>query len=425
MPFYPATVEVGYFTWSLLPELFPVSFPGVKTSRDDVLVEIDRDKLEARLRLYFDPSKSDDEIAALAPRLMESTSRFDARATRAYLLGRGFLPENIVRYCYRPYDVRWLYWEPETALLDRNRAEYVPHVFDGNVWLEARQKQSKEGFDRGYIVSVLADNFGSGLSSFFPLYLRSWPDAGSLFSAQGDIRPNLANEASQYLDELEARETDLFYHAVALLHSPAYRRENANALRQDWPRIPLPDNADLLRTSAKLGRTIAVLLDGDEPIPDDLPDFILDILSGIAVPQRVGGGQLDPDNDLNITVNWGYLGQAGATMPGRGKTEVHPVSSPYRILGETSFDVFLNDSAYWGNIPVQVWNYTLGGYQVIKKWLSYRETDILGRPLRIEEVRMVQGIAQRIAAILLLGPQLDENYELVKRNLRVLDSAGG
>ena len=56
-------------------------------------------------------------------------------------------------------------------------------------------------------------------------------------------------------------------------------------------------------------------------------------------------------------------------------------------LGETTFDVYLNDRAYWRNVPAAVWNYKLGGYQVLKKWLSYRERPILARPLLPEEVQ--------------------------------------
>jgi hypothetical protein len=60
-----------------------------------------------------------------------------------------------------------------------------------------------------------------------------------------------------------------------------------------------------------------------------------------------------------------------------------------------------------------VWTYTIGGYQVIKKWLSYRERDVLGRPLTIEEVREITGTARRVAAILLLEPRLDANYRAI------------
>ena len=70
-------------------------------------------------------------------------------------------------------------------------------------------------------------------------------------------------------------------------------------------------------------------------------------------------------------------------------------------LGETTFDVYLNERAYWRNVPAAVWNYKLGGYQVLKKWLSYRERPILARPLLPEEVQHFTDTARRIAAILL------------------------
>ena len=84
------------------------------------------------------------------------------------------------------------------------------------------------------------------------------------------------------------------------------------------------------------------------------------------------------------------------------------------MLGERTCDVYLNEFAYWSNIPLRVWEYTIGGYQVMKKWLSYREEKLLGRPLTKEEVRYVQEMARRIAAILLLEPALDANYQNVK-----------
>jgi hypothetical protein len=70
-------------------------------------------------------------------------------------------------------------------------------------------------------------------------------------------------------------------------------------------------------------------------------------------------------------------------------------------------------TGYWRNVPRNVWEYHIGGYQVIKKWLSYREDEILGRPLKPEEAREVMNMARRIAAIILLQPKLDENYRTV------------
>ncbi len=88
-----------------------------------------------------------------------------------------------------------------------------------------------------------------------------------------------------------------------------------------------------------------------------------------------------------------------------------------RLLGPNARDIYLNDVAYWKNVPAQVWDYMIGGYQVVKKWLSYRERTMLGRALTPAEAREVRDMVRRIAALLLLQPELDANYAAVKANV--------
>jgi hypothetical protein len=91
-----------------------------------------------------------------------------------------------------------------------------------------------------------------------------------------------------------------------------------------------------------------------------------------------------------------------------------------------SCDIYLNDNACWRNIPEAAWKYTIGGYQVLKKWLSYREKPLLGRGLTPDEVRYVTEVARRLAALTALQAALDANYRGViqtayprRRRLRV------
>lgn len=72
-------------------------------------------------------------------------------------------------------------------------------------------------------------------------------------------------------------------------------------------------------------------------------------------------------------------------------------------LGENTFDIYLNSRAYWRNIRVAVWEYRLGGYQVLKKWLFYRSRPILGRDLKPEEASYFAEAVRRIADALLDG----------------------
>jgi hypothetical protein len=127
---------------------------------------------------------------------------------------------------------------------------------------------------------------------------------------------------------------------------------------------------------------------------------------------------------LELTAGWGHAGKGGVTMPAKGKITLREMTPGERgvlpkgaigILGEQTCDVWLNERAYWRNIPLRVWEYSLGGYHVIKKWLSYREKELLARSLTVEEARYVTEMARRIAAILLLSPALDANYRAAKQ----------
>jgi len=122
LPFRPAEIAEGYLSWPKIPELFPVSFPGIITARDSFVVDVDKDVLEQRLMVYFNPACSDDEVARVSPAAMADASRFEAIATRRRLVSRGFLADRLVPYQYRPFDTRWIYWEPDTKLLHEKRS---------------------------------------------------------------------------------------------------------------------------------------------------------------------------------------------------------------------------------------------------------------------------------------------------------------
>jgi len=223
---------------------------------------------------------------------------------------------------------------------------------------------------------------------------------------------NLSPVARAYLHSLGLPNPDgdaetaevIWMHALAIGYAQAYLTENADGIRQGWPRIPLPVTKEALLASAALGRQVAELLDAETPVAGVTAGSIREDLKAVAVFTRTDGKKVNPDaGDLDLTAGWGHAGKEGVTMPGRGKVE---------SAGD-SFDIYLNSLTCWRNVPAPVWEYTIGGYQVIKKWLSYREKPLLGRGLTVAEVRYVTETARRIAALLALQPALDANYRAV------------
>jgi hypothetical protein len=423
-PFKPGQFESEYLTWARLLELMPTSFPGVKTARDGSLVSIDESPLRRRIERYFDARLADDQVAEAVPELMGDDARFDAKETRRYLVRRGIQGGRFIPYYYRPFDIRWLYWDPETKLLDEKRTEYLPHVCPGNPCMVLAQR-SRKGFYPPIVSShVVSYHVIESMSLAFPLHLKG---EEHLWAGNAAKNANLSDRATAYLTTLLGTTEQLFYHVLAVLHSPDYSSENVGALRQDWPRIPLPATRRALETSAALGRQVAALLDVQHAVKGVTTGKIAPELKTIGLITHVEGKQINDADDLAVTAGWGNPGRGGITMPAGGKSvprgfapeelfalcgEPEPVEENSTItrLGGTTFDIYLNGRVYWRNIPAAVWEYTLGGYQVIKKWLSYREHKILGRPLRADEARYVTEMARRIAAILLLHGELDDNY---------------
>ena len=419
LPFTVVEVNQDWGDWPSLPDLFPASFPGVHTGRDRFLVDIDLDRLQRRVGDYFDSSLTHEEISRLYPAAVRNSSAFavsDGRLVRDAMLSRGGpIKGGFVRDSYRPFDNRWLYWEEDRRLLTAPAPDYWQHIFEGNLWLSSAQHLRKGESEPQACIAKHVGSFHliERGAAMFPAWLHS--KGLALDGGAEQRRPNLSAAAQRYLDRLGLGVEELFHHALAVLHDPAYREANAGALRMEWPRIPLPGwpdgdaprAADELRASAARGGELAALLDPETPVLGVTAGTLRPELATIAVPSTAVGRNMS-GGDFALTAGWGHFGTGDAVMPGHGRAversyaaaEWEASAAAATTLGTITYDIHLNDNAHWSNVPAAVWNYKLGGYQVLKKWLSYREHKVLGRNLMPDEVQYFTDTARRIAAIM-------------------------
>jgi hypothetical protein len=410
----PSSIESDYASWPRLPELAGSDLiAGLQEMRRETLIGHDRDELIEKMQLYYDESVTLAELLTLGAGPAENMAEFDAAKAREKLLkAEPFSRENLRRYHQRPFDKAWCYLTHLRPIWNRSRPELAALVSRDNPCVVSRafRERPLEG-PHMLITTALPDYH----------LLRPNCSAAAFFLYDG--RANLSVLARTWLANLHLPLPDTdgstaslpWYHALAIGYSSAWLVENADGIRQDFPRIPLPNTAALLHESAALGARVAALLDPDTPVPGITTGTIDPPLATIAVPARRGGGPLT-EAERALTAGWGHAGKDGAAMPGRGRI----VSRPYTpaedaaaacpTLGTTTNDIFLNDTGYWRNIPAEVWNFTIGGYQVLKKFLSYRELPLLKRPLTPGEVRYVRDVARRLAALRLMAPELDANY---------------
>jgi len=451
--FRPSFVTASYLTWPAPVDLCaeaPIS--GLQEMRRGALMDIDRGALGERMRMYCDPRVDWPTLKGLNIGLTKDGGRYDAKACRSKVLANEkFNTEQIHRYALYPFDNRWCYHSNVRPLWNEPRPALAAQSWPGNRFFVTRMFAERPHEQVPMIVTpalpdyhLLRPNTVAIPVGLRPTAVTRDPAQIPLLHTEAAPKPNLSAAALAYLGTLGITTTGagpeiaelIWMHALAIGYSPRYLSENADGIRQDWPRIPLPDGKDALLRSAGLGKQIAALLDTEKPVSGVTSATLRPELRVVAVISRFGGGSLDTGaGDLAVTARWGHRGKDGVVMPGKGRAverayqsaelgviEQGAIAAGLSLdealaqLGETTFDIYLNNSAYWSNVPARVWSYTIGGYQVVKKWLSYREFGLLGRPLTPDEAREVRDMARRIAAILLLQPQLGANYIAVKDN---------
>ncbi len=450
-------VSSEYESWFKLNDLADELSNGLMEKRGSALIDIDHEDLENRMKMYFDKSVEFEMLAKLDTGLTKDAAGFEPRKVRKKLQEFKFESDKLQRYSLRPFDTRWCYYSEVNPLWNRSRPTLWQHSEKGNLYLVSRPAgvAKPEGLPI-YFTSLLGDNDSlRGHAYYFPLRLYSKDSKkietqDNLFGeSETEIRANLSETAREYLRKLDFAEVDsgevvtekgetvhvaslVWFHALAIGYSSSYLTENEDGIRQDFPRIPLPAKREDLIASALLGKKVADLLDTEKQVAGVTAGKLSEVLRTICIASHAEGLQFQ-DDDFRVTANWGYGGKGGITMPGKGKTNERDYTEKeltalektgaefglsreerLQCLGEKTFDVYLNDVAFWRNVPENVWNYYIGGYQVLKKWLSYRELALLGRNLNLDEITEVTNMMRRISAILLLEPNLNENYRKIK-----------
>jgi len=452
--FRPEKVPLSYRTWPRLTDLCETSpSNGLMEKRGGALIGIDREPLEQRMKDYFDPGLTWEEYGARHKELTQDQARFDPALTRNKAIAKEkYKPDRVLKYAIRPFETRWCYYTGIRPVWNEPRPALWEQSFPGNAFLMSRPSgvANPEGVPL-YFTRLLGDNdFQRGHSYYIPLRLAPKGHREDIERQQGStvhmpLKANLSAAARRYLSAVGIDDPDsdeslaalVWLHSLAVGYSPIYLDENADGIRSDWPRIPFPSIKELLLESASFGRRVAVLLDTESQVTGVTSGSAMEpifLLTGLV--ERVGGGQLDPNSgDLNLTAGWGHAGKDGVTMPARGTIRERPFTTEEKaaiaataeswgiepekavaLVGPDTRDVYLNEHAFWKNIPATVWEFYIGGYQVIKKWLSYRERDLLGRAMKVEEVIEVTAMARRLTALVLLRPTLDENYRKIKGN---------
>jgi hypothetical protein len=414
----PKTIEGGFEAWPSLDELFPTNFQGVNHNRglEGGIIDTDRAALERRLRAYFE-AKNFQTAKKVSEEIATARARYDPEKVWLTLKVSGhFRNDAIVPLLTFPFDRRYIYYVGTDKWLNEARQEFARNSSD-NEWLitvpEPRKASETWPVYANELVNLHVHERGSVV---FPRETRGEDlladrDANLPEATWRVLRDHFGLKGERRDDPARRLTAKLFRVAFAILHAPSYQAEHKSALSADWAHLPIPKDVKLFDRLATAGDQVTRLLDAARDASDVIRAVVgADRARALGPLKRVDGKQVRPD-DLKLTVTyWG--GGKGRWKARPFTAEELPATDYGEAWGERTGDLFLNDDAYFGNVPELVWNYQLGGYPVLKKWLGYRQADRRdGSPLTNDERQWFRQIVQRIAALLALGPSLDGLYQ--------------
>lgn len=362
----------------------PLTATGFQSHRDQFAISIVRSTLRDRIEDLIDGSPSDNQL-----REDFDLGDWDIRKARVKLGSEDDWEESLVDCLYRPFDRRFCYLSE--AVMDRPRRDVMQHVVvHENVCLNVVRQTKMESWQHAVVSNAPTPAVYVEVkdgSNLFPLYL--YPDGGkmSLFDssepsdAPGGRRPNLAPE---FIEDFAARlkmsfipdgkgdlvnnfgPEDAFDYMYAVFHSPTYRSRYAEFLKIDFPRLPLTSKVELFRKLYALGSELVDLHLMEKHAP-------------------------------TIT-----------TYPVAGENKVDKVR--YTAPGEAGSDqgrVWINREQYFEGVPPELWNFHVGGYQVLQKWLKDRK----GRKLTYDNLTHYRHIVSALNETIRLMSEIDAAIE--------------
>ena len=347
-----------------ITDIFPLHAAGSQTRRDNVCVDYDKENLINRF--------SD---IAINTNLEELKQKYNIKDTEYWSLEKAKLhiQENEIKsklllYAYRPFDNRWVYYNPNIIERGDSRKELMGHLLKGNnIALLSCRQQVEPGFYHIFCSEILTERCIVSLKSreltyVFPLYTypNTENEQTNLFIEKNpNLSPKFLEAIKEKLGKIPTPEK-IFYYAYAIFHSPTYRTRYAEFLKIDFPRLPLTSNQKLFHELAIKGEELVNL----HLMKSDKLNTL------ITTYQAIGDNQV---------------------------TEVTYNSELQRV--------YINKQSYFTDIPPHIWEFKIGGYQVLDKWLKDRKN--ANRKLSVEEINHYQKIVIALTDTLRLMQEID------------------
>lgn len=368
-----------YKEWPQLTDILPVFSTGMVTSRDDFVIDSDRKVLEQRIRKFRDDNLSDEEVRELFSLSDNRDWKLDKR--REKIVKDDEWEKKITKILYRPFDVRWIFYHQHA--IDFGREEIMRHMTRENLGLiSMRQVSLDEPYTHILITDSLIDNrtftSSKGTAKLHPLYIYPHIGRDDLFESK-NFQERKTNIPEHILGKLkrtygsEITPKQVLFYVYAVLYSNDFREEYSQFFETKFPRVPFSGSYKIFSKLSQLGEELAML-------------HLLDFRN---------------------------KGESVVRFQGEGSNEIAKPKRVGRNYKPDEERVYINkDHQYFEGITSELWEYQLGGYKVLDKWLKDRRE----RKLSLSEIKRYCKIATAIKKTIDKQKTIDEVYPEVEEN---------
>ena len=361
-------LQAEYEKFWKVTEIFRDWSSGVETGKDDTLVGLSSQEITKVFIDIFNPKVPTKDLETFHGLKRTSGWKIDERRKELFKDRKSFSKEEIIKYAYRPFDNRFTYY---CDFLRRSQYEVMKHFIDvENLAIGIKRSRYMKVFEfkHSFITSLVSDtNFFGDRTFYFPLYLYVKQTKGKLFDKETSRAERIPNFESEFLESVKGTLTkeptpeEIFHYIYAILFSPAYRERFKEFLKIDFPRVPLPSDYGVFKQWSDLGKELVEL-------------------------------HLLKHPDLQKT---------GVGFPKSGSNKVEKVG-----YVEEGQKVFINKEQFFEGVSKEVWEYQIGAYQVMEKYLKDRK----GRKLSLEEINHYMKVAKAIQLTIGLQEKIDDIY---------------
>jgi hypothetical protein len=360
-----------YEQFAKITDIFPVNSVGVVTSRDKFAINPNKEELKKRVRMFCDESLSDNMIKEAFN--LKDKARWKVKDARSKIRAEKNWEKFVLLILYRPFDKQWIFYHD--TMIERTRKNVMFHMTKENLSLLCCRQQNKVGFRHAFISdniveSCIVSDRTREIGYIFPIYLYPPEDlynGGEKYQRDVNIDKTLLDKLSKAYGRKLSPEKILYY-IYAVLYSNVYRNRYAEFLKSDFPRIPFTADAELFSKMARYGGDLIKL----------------------------------------HLLKSEKLEKPAVKFHGRGD----------RCIDKPEYDsekklVKINPKQYFGPLSDEIWQYQIGGYQVMDKWLKDRK----GKYLDLNDIKHYCKMATALIETVATQKKIDATYSGIEQDI--------